>query len=308
MGEWSEVDGRWVWTKDPPAEPPVAQQSLTALAVARTAADVLTANGIIRSPEVVELAAAAGLDLAAAATLLIKESGGGRNTWGSDNVVVAPGTYTKGTPVTQAAYLAYRAAVRAGRAGRQGCGPCQLTFGGYQDQADAAGGCWDWRANVTVGFGILAKSIRTLGLRNGFRAFNGTGPAAEAYATDAMTKYATWQTRLAATPAEDDLTPEQDAKLTAIMEQLSGSTELGKWPGWPTWGGGTGEHLSLVDLARRNNVEVRQAWDAIKAVQAKLDSAPGKTSTATGELSEQDVTRIASAVVGLITTKLANGS
>jgi hypothetical protein len=201
-----------------------------------SAAEVLAAGGILRAPEVIELAAAAGLDLAAAATMLIKESGGGRNVWGSDGVVVAPGTYVKGAAVTKSAYLAYRAAVVAGRAGRQGCGPTQLTYGGYQDQADQAGGCWDWRANVSTGFRALQALIKAKGLRDGFRAYNGTGPAAEAYATASITLYNTWRSRLAgatsSTP-EDDM-PSLDevravvrAELAAALADLATRDDLG---------------------------------------------------------------------------------
>ena len=42
---------------------------------------VLTQGGILRAAEIVPIARAAGLDLAAAATVLIKESSGGRNVW-----------------------------------------------------------------------------------------------------------------------------------------------------------------------------------------------------------------------------------
>ena len=105
---------------------------------------VLAAGGVLRAAEVVSIAASADVELAAAATLLIKESGGGRNVWGHDGVTVAPNTYVKGGPVTQSNYAAYIAAVKAGRAGRQGCGPTQLTFGPFQQRADDAGGCWRW--------------------------------------------------------------------------------------------------------------------------------------------------------------------
>jgi hypothetical protein len=188
------------------------------------AASVLSANGILRASEVVELAAACGLDLACAAVMLDKESGGGRNVWGSDGVVIAANTYVKGSTVTQAAYLAYRTAVRAGRAGRQGCGPTQLTYGPFQDQADQAGGCWDWRANVRTGFMILANNIRAGGIRTGFRAYNGSGAAAERYADDAMNRLARWRTRLAGA----DPTPED----TVIIQ--SGS-----------WSPGDDEHQTL---------------------------------------------------------------
>ena len=80
---------------------------------------VLTQGGILQAADVASIAAAADLDLAAAATLLIKESGGGRNVWGHDDVVVAPNTYAKGGLVTESNYTAYIAAVKAGaRAGR----------------------------------------------------------------------------------------------------------------------------------------------------------------------------------------------
>ena len=157
-----------------------------------TPADVLTAHGILRAPEVVELAAATGLDLACAATLLAKESGGGRNVWGHDAVPTG-GCYTPGEVVTRADYLAYRAAVLVGRAGRQGIGPCQLTNGDLQTAADKVGGCWDWRANCRVGFAHLAFLTRRYGARDGFRRYNGSGPAAERYADDVMARLAQWR-------------------------------------------------------------------------------------------------------------------
>ena len=61
--------------------------------------DVLCRGGILRAAEVVDLAAAAGLDLAAAATLLAIESHGGRNAWGSDGVSTA-GIYVKDSDFT----------------------------------------------------------------------------------------------------------------------------------------------------------------------------------------------------------------
>ena len=103
-----------------------------------SAVSVLAEGGIIGAEDVVSIAAIAGLELAAAATLLVKESSGGRNVWGHDAVTVAPNTYVKGGPVTQSNYTAYRAAVNAGHAGRQGCGPTQLTFGPFQQRADDA--------------------------------------------------------------------------------------------------------------------------------------------------------------------------
>ena len=168
---------------------------------------VLTRGGIQRAADIVAIAAAAGLDLAAAATLLIKESSGGRNVWGHDDVVVAPDTYVKGGPVTEANYVAYQAAVQAGHAGRQGCGPTQLTFGPFQQRADGLGGCWRFEINCRVGFEILADHIRRRGVQDGFRAYNGSGARAEAYGRDAKAKYDAWTAELAgdAMPTADEI-------------------------------------------------------------------------------------------------------
>src|SRR6185369_12112647 len=94
----------------------------------------------------------------------------------------------------------------AGRAGPQGVGPCQLTFGPFQDRADAAGGCWDWRANCRVGFRILAELIDHYGESDGFARYNGSGPAADRYAADAMTRLTRWRALLAAAPQEVPMT------------------------------------------------------------------------------------------------------
>jgi hypothetical protein len=191
------------------------------------AADSLAAWGIVNAPQVVALAAAAGLDLAAACTMLEKESGGGRNLWGSDGVDPA-GTYVKGAEVTQAAYLAYRGKLKAGLIGAQGVGPCQLTYPPLQAQADALGGCWDWTSNVTVGFRQLAQLQRQYGTRDGFRRYNGSGPAAEKYADDSMAKLGAWQTRLGAAGAvtpnaateEDDMPYSLDEIADAVVAKM----------------------------------------------------------------------------------------
>lgn len=77
-----------------------------------------------------------------------------------------------------------------------------MTLPAFQDQADARGGCWDWRVNVLVGMEILAGDIKRNGIRNGFRAYNGSGPAAEKYADEAMRKLQVWQGRLGGAPAQ----------------------------------------------------------------------------------------------------------
>jgi hypothetical protein len=100
--------------------------------------------------------------------------------------------------VTASNYKKYKA--HRSQFGAQGVGPTQLTFPGFQDRADARGECFDWRVNALVGFEILSGNITALGVRKGFRAFNGSGPAAERYADDAMAKLRVWRDRLAGTP------------------------------------------------------------------------------------------------------------
>lgn len=60
------------------------------------------------------------------------------------------------------------------------------------------------------------------------------------------------------TQGDDDLKDDERAMLTGIFHQMSGSPEIGKWPGWPTWDKGTGETLTLLDFLRRNNVQVAE--------------------------------------------------
>jgi hypothetical protein len=156
------------------------------------AVDVLAGGGIARAAEVIELAGAAKLELACAVVLLLKESGGGANLFGHDGVPDG-GQYVKGGPVDQASYARYKAWRQAGSGRMQGVGPCQLTYYTIQDQADARGGCWDWRVNCAVGFDLLATQIRTKGVQDGFRAYNGAGPAAEAYGRDAMARLGIWR-------------------------------------------------------------------------------------------------------------------
>jgi hypothetical protein len=175
-----------------------------------TAAEVLANHGIQRATEVIELAGAAELELPVAVTLLEKESGGGHNVWGHDNVDTG-GHYIKGDVVTKEAYLNYKRDRK--RLGAQGVGPTQLTFPGFQDTADDRGGCFDWRINCLVGFEILAGHIRAKGVHDGFRAYNGSGAAAERYADDAISRLAVWRSRLSGA-LEMALFPQEEADMT----------------------------------------------------------------------------------------------
>lgn len=185
------------------------------------AIDVLTAHGIRNPQLVIETAQVAGLELAAAATMLEKESAGGQNVWGHD-----PGASVKGGTVTRENYMAYRRSIELGRSGRQGCGPCQLTYGPLQDQADDLGGCWDPRFNLRVGFRHLAGLIRSHGLHDGFRRYNGSGSAAVRYADDAMRKLGTWRARLAGS------TSSSGAGTPAVLKQGDTGPAVARLQSW----------------------------------------------------------------------------
>lgn len=69
-------------------------------------------------------------------------------------------------------------------------------------------------------------------------------------------------------PQEDDLQADERKWLQALYDQVTGNN----FEGWPTWEGGTGEKLTLVDFARRDNVETRQLHVALGALASKLEA------------------------------------
>ena len=145
---------------------------------------------------------ATGFDLAACVAVIVNESGG-ENVWGHDPW--NPAAYPKGPahpagpavdPVTHASYTAYRLLVDEGRQ-PQGCGPCQLTDPGLQRVADGYGGCWLPIHNCHAGFQFLRGLFTREGNPGaGFEAYNGSGPAAVAYAQRAVQEQAVWQARI----------------------------------------------------------------------------------------------------------------
>jgi hypothetical protein len=124
----------------------------------------------------------AGIGLDFLCAILMLETAGGQSVWGHD-----PGPFSGAGPVTQANYRAY-AAIRDSTGECQGCGSMQLTSRGYQVEADAAGGCWSPEHNIAVGAHILAGLLKEHGgnVHDAAAAYNGTGPAAEAYGARAV--------------------------------------------------------------------------------------------------------------------------
>lgn len=211
-----------------------------------TAPATMLAWGVQRPNDVIELAASVGLPLELACAVLEKESGGGANVWGHDGVNTG-GIYIKGAPVTREAYLAYKA--RRSELGSQGVGPMQLTYYGYQDQADAAGGAWDPRANMRVGFGALAALVNTYGRADGVRRYNGSGPAADAYSVDVLGKAAKWATRIGGEALFQAAIPQPRAASLTQKDFMIDNIELT----------GTGSIRLIVPIGRASIITAR-AW------------------------------------------------
>jgi hypothetical protein len=133
-------------------------------------------------------ARAAGLDPALALALVERESAF-RNVFGNDPVEPPQ---ARGGAVTRAAYRRYRELRDRGH-GAQGVGLTQLTWPSFQDDADRIGGCWKPRAQLRVGFRVLASLIDARGTREGIAAYNGAGPRAERYATEVLAFAERWE-------------------------------------------------------------------------------------------------------------------
>lgn len=91
----------------------------------------------------------------------------------------------------------------------------------------------------------------------------------------------------AAPPQEDDdMTPDQARMLQVVYDQLTGNN----FAGWPTWQGGTEEALTLVDLARRDNVETRELHRNLNnGVHPKLDALLNRLDALAAQLQTQAV-------------------
>jgi hypothetical protein len=155
----------------------------------------LGAAGLKYKVTTIEEARRVGLPLSYALAFLEKESSGkdadgrarfGLNLFGHDAV-----RNIRGGLVTEARYRVYVRQRKAGM-GMQGVGPCQLTWYGLQDMADAMGGCWKPRYNMRVGFAQAKALIKAHGKRGGVTRYNGSGPAAQRYADDWIEKQLAW--------------------------------------------------------------------------------------------------------------------
>lgn len=145
-------------------------------------------------------AAYTGLELAVACTTSQLESTG-RNIYGADPASLWMNTGPYGElwehPVTKANYAWFIARVHEGHTS-DGVGPKQLTSLGLLEAADAHGGAWRPQPNCAEGDRFFLALIREAGSEwAAFRDYNGSGPAAEHYADEAMGVVETWRQRLA---------------------------------------------------------------------------------------------------------------
>lgn len=130
-----------------------------------------------------------GLSVPLACSLVVQESAW-ENIFGHD-----PTVFVGAGAVTENSYHAYSAeAERTGQV--QGVGVVQLTYRAYQLEADKIGGCWVIACQMQIGFGVLAENIRRDGLHAGVAAYNGSGPAAEAYADEVIARAVTYAKEL----------------------------------------------------------------------------------------------------------------
>jgi hypothetical protein len=149
--------------------------------------------GIVNPVWTIRAANLAGLDLAVLIAIEFMESGGGNNVFGNDpTICVGWGA------VTKTKYDAY-AHMRDTLGECQGVGPMQLTSASLQVECDKAGGCWLPIHNLAVGAHFIADLIgeNKGNVLAGLTAYNGSGPAAEAYGARAVALADHYRTLLA---------------------------------------------------------------------------------------------------------------
>lgn len=151
-------------------------------------AQIAKRHGANYSLRIIMEARRAGIPISLGFALIEQESRF-QNVFGHD-----PGMPFAGAgAVTKAKYAAYkRVRGSRGQGGMQGVGPAQLTWWEKQDRADRLGGAHVARWNIRVAFEDLAALIKAHGKREGIARYNGSGSAAEHYASTVLTREARW--------------------------------------------------------------------------------------------------------------------
>lgn len=155
------------------------------LALARTAKK----HGANYALRIIIQARKSGIPISLAFALIEQESNF-RNVFGHDPTHSIPESW-KGAQVTKDRYKFYKA--RRGQYGMQGVGPAQLTWYEYQNEADSRGGAWIAKHNISTAFDHMAALLKKNKHRiDAFKAYNGTGPAADNYAKQLNLRMQKW--------------------------------------------------------------------------------------------------------------------
>jgi hypothetical protein len=154
--------------------------------MSKPAWEILRDNKVVNPRVVVDEAKRAKLALRFALAMLEKETGiPQRNIFGCDH---GEGKAFCHENVTEARVKALR---NSGLA--NGVGWTQITLPVFVAEADKLGGAHKPRFQMRVGFRVLKDHMDRLGIQQGFRAYNGSGPAAEAYGRDAVKVAERWE-------------------------------------------------------------------------------------------------------------------
>ncbi len=127
------------------------------------------------------------------AAVLEMETSGGRNIYGHDAGACMSFRHPwRDVEVTKENYTnEYLPCIRAGGK-RNGVGPMQLTWGPFQEEADARGGCWDPKVSTLLGAEILGGYLKVNSVRDSFSIYNTGKSGSSGYATKAMPLYEQW--------------------------------------------------------------------------------------------------------------------
>jgi hypothetical protein len=152
-------------------------------------------GGLQNAAVIVQASALERLGLSYCCAMIENESGG-RNIFGADPAGDALPREWYDTPVTHEKFEVFWANVQRGMTSN-GVGPAQLTSPSLISAANARGGTWIPLHNMTEGFAFLKSLFEQHdGPLGGFTAYNGSGPAAEAYGQRAVALAEQWQARI----------------------------------------------------------------------------------------------------------------
>jgi hypothetical protein len=157
---------------------------------------MISSYGMQNAQAAVEAQAHANRPILSQCLAMLENESGGRNLFGGEGSACPFEWYEQ--DVTEERYVVYRERRDRGMT-PNGVGPTQITDPGLQIQAQNLGGCWKPLYNMNVGFGFLHQLMVEHGSSaEGFRAYNGSGPAAVDYRERAVRWATIWHDRFVA--------------------------------------------------------------------------------------------------------------